>query len=190
MPIGNANTHLYTNNLPHQSGHSMQTCFTTHKWFICKPLVSSWLLAPTRHSINICWMNTGQKAEKHIHLFCCVLGFTETFEYFSFECHSFILPLCLPQSIFMECLWCVRHWTTCQHEWDVDPTSLDGLEWVVLTMLVLSQATILSESPTTVGVALKWLCGRMQRRKTLTWPGACHSSWSSEQQQQQNTWTM
>ena len=37
------------------------------------------------------------------------------------------------------------------------PTSLEGPEWVVLIMLVLSQAAILDESPTTGSGALKWL---------------------------------
>lgn len=40
------------------------------------------------------------------------------------------------------------------------PTPLEGPEWVVLIMLVLSQAAILGESPATVGGASKWLFAR------------------------------
>ena len=39
------------------------------------------------------------------------------------------------------------------------PTSLEGPEWVVLIMLVLSQAAILDESPSTGSGGLKWLFG-------------------------------
>lgn len=47
------------------------------------------------------------------------------------------------------------------------PTSLEGPEWVVLIMLVLSQAAILDESPATESRALKWLFGGGCRRGEL-----------------------
>jgi len=37
------------------------------------------------------------------------------------------------------------------------PTPLEGPEWVVRILLVLSQAAIFGESPVTVGGAWKWL---------------------------------
>lgn len=87
--------------------------------------------------------------------------------FFPFQYHSLLLPLCLPQSIFIESLWCVRHWAVGQHKWDMVPTSLEGPEWVVLIMLVLSQAAILDESPATESRVLKWLFGGGCRRGEL-----------------------
>lgn len=43
------------------------------------------------------------------------------------------------------------------------PTPLEGPEWVVRILLVLSQAAILGESPVTVGGARKWLFVRGYR---------------------------
>lgn len=118
-------------------------------------------MASTKQAFSKCLSNECkiEWLEKHISLFCCMFGFTETsgFFFFSFWYHSFLPPCCLPQSVLIESLRCVRHWAICQRKWDTVSPSLEGPEWVVLIMLVLSQAAILGESPTTESGALRWL---------------------------------
>lgn len=137
-------------------------------------------LAQTKHSVSIFFEWMQDRMNKKVYLFCCTFGFAEAFGFFPFEYHSFILPLCLVQSIFIECLWCVRRRTTCPDEWD-----MSLLPWKVKSGCanpVHSESGshswwITSHCGWSLTVAV---CGMMQRKKTLSQSWDSHSSWGSE----------
>lgn len=85
-------------------------------------------MASTNQTFSKCLLNECkiEWIDRLVYFAACLASLNHLVFFLFSIIHSY--SLCLPQSIFIESLWCVRHWALCQHEWDMVPTSLEGPE--------------------------------------------------------------